>query len=1101
MMALNTILLENTFGLIQYEQGECKHPVQSDKCLINNVCYNADQMQGTTSDATCKACKPALSQTAWSPMPQGTPCETDVYSCTEDKCSNDGRCLHTLAPGTCVISKVCYMHGDVNPDENCKYCNQANPRAWSNKTPGTACLPADGIACTDDVCDANGVCVYKLQPDNCLINNECVISGAANPLNPCQYCDPAKNLSGWTPRPANYGCSDGLACNGADACDDNGTCVHAWPSGLPPACDDANECTADFCVEEPTLPSGYSCSNSAEKMNGAACADGNLCTKNDACENGFCVGKPLNCSDAGECSRSYCDLSTGACVSENMPDGSACQADKNLCTWDYCQNGVCVIGGAPACDDGNVCTTESCDPATGLCVSEKLTSNTECDGNLCTYDKCDKGVCVPGAAGAVNCDAATTSSGDAVVNPACADSVCNPYTGMCEEKKRQAGTSKPVICGLVGMNVKYCQDNPAGYDNACCAIPIIPMGNTCCGAPDPTPEGYTGCCVKNDFGAMVRNPKENAKCEDDGLACTLDFCDANGFCVHQIENGWCVIDAACVASGAINPKNSCESCSPSAADPLTKVTWTKASVGTACDDGNPCTTGDKCFKRSGSGGGGSSEEVYCGGIFNQTVACNDENPCTVDYCGKDGESCVNEPLKDYAECNDGVAGTINDVCISGVCSHADAGSPPANNGSLPGLPDGYPDLVFSSGEAFFWDKNLGAFSAKKYDYNLRGYRGAKAADFNRDGYMDFVAANMAGDSVIIWGPMSSNKTMTKIATTSARQVCAGDLNGDGFVDLVFVNYSGASQVFFNNRLQPGKFDVSAELDVPGAAASGCAIADMNGDGYADVVVSKNQSGETNGSDLAPAYVFYGGFAYDKSYVFSRRTLTWTDAATDVKASVFSHDFSGARDFSYPELVFAFEKRPYSAVAIETAFGLQTTFLAVKTYSSGQTYLSGAYGTAVFDLNADGYMDVVLSSKLTAAQDGSSYVYYGGSGSTGEYAFTLAAGLSTNSGRGVSLADLNGDKETDVVFAQNAASSKLFWGSSYSSSSNLATTAQIGLDVVAPGDFNKTRGICVCSTPGVCCDGCYSYNDGHYCDEARSKICLSGVCQPMINPFK
>jgi hypothetical protein len=162
-------------------------------------------------------------------------------------------------------------------------------------------------------------------------------------------------------------------------------------------------------------------------------------------------------------------------------------------------------------------------------------------------------------------------------------------------------------------------------------------------------------------------------------------------------------------------------------------------------------------------------------------------------------------------------------------------------------------------------------------------------------------------------------------------------------------------------------------------------------------------------------------------------------------------------------------------------------------------LSGAYGTAVFDLNADGYMDVVLSSKLTAAQDGSSYVYYGGSGSTGEYAFTLAAGLSTNSGRGVSLADLNGDKETDVVFAQNAASLSVLGFVVLSSSICYNGSDWSGCRARARRFQQNQRNMRLLDAGFG--DGRVSNNGRPLLDEARRKKSLSGVVQPRINPFK
>ena len=92
----------------------------------------------------------------------------------------------------------------------------------------------------------------------------------------------------------------------------------------------------------------------------------------DACV-ATCQGK---CGAVGECT---CD---------------DCGAGK------VCEGGVCVES-SPACadktcDDGNPCTTDSCDPATGECLVAQADGTCD-DGNPCTLnDTCAKGECVGG---------------------------------------------------------------------------------------------------------------------------------------------------------------------------------------------------------------------------------------------------------------------------------------------------------------------------------------------------------------------------------------------------------------------------------------------------------------------------------------------------------------------------------------------------------------------------------------------------------------------------------------------------------------------------------------------------------------------------------
>ena len=108
-----------------------------------------------------------------------------------------------------------------------------------------------------------------------------------------------------------------------------------------------------------------------------------------------------------ECTTGLCD-GAGACGFEAQ--GQACTDDGNVCTDDQCDGsrGMCeplttrhpvtmempapqqipvqqepVLGGsAPNCDDGNVCTDDSCNPASG-CVNANNIASCD-DGDACT---------------------------------------------------------------------------------------------------------------------------------------------------------------------------------------------------------------------------------------------------------------------------------------------------------------------------------------------------------------------------------------------------------------------------------------------------------------------------------------------------------------------------------------------------------------------------------------------------------------------------------------------------------------------------------------------------------------------------------------------
>jgi hypothetical protein len=199
-------------------------------------------------------------------------------------------------------------------------------------------------------------------------------------------------------------CDDANECNGHETCQ-NHVCV----LGLTPNCNDHNPCTRDCdpaigCVNSP-LPNGTSCSDGnpctasdscqdgactagPPVTDGTACSDGSRCTLVDSCKGGACVpGAMLDCSDDNTCSVDACDPAAG-CTHTLLADGTACN-DSNVCTLvDECLSGACIGTQPRNCDDGNPCTSDSCDPAAG-CHHATLPDGTSC----ATGKTCKQGVC------------------------------------------------------------------------------------------------------------------------------------------------------------------------------------------------------------------------------------------------------------------------------------------------------------------------------------------------------------------------------------------------------------------------------------------------------------------------------------------------------------------------------------------------------------------------------------------------------------------------------------------------------------------------------------------------------------------------------------
>jgi cysteine-rich repeat protein len=158
-------------------------------------------------------------------------------------------------------------------------------------------------------------------------------------------------------------------------------------NGQPDAgetCDDGNNVDGDCCSRNCQLDAA-----------GTACSDGNACTDGDVCNaGGVCqTGAALDCDDGELCTADSCDAATG-CVNLVAHEGEACD-DQNVCTTDdVCGGGSCrgvpvPVGG---CDDGDECTVgDTC--TDGVCGGEALCGNGQLDesgGGACD-EECDDG--------------------------------------------------------------------------------------------------------------------------------------------------------------------------------------------------------------------------------------------------------------------------------------------------------------------------------------------------------------------------------------------------------------------------------------------------------------------------------------------------------------------------------------------------------------------------------------------------------------------------------------------------------------------------------------------------------------------------------------
>ncbi len=283
--------------------------------------------------------------------------------------------------------------GLCNDKDPCSIDNCAGGKCVNLVIPG---LCDDGNICTEDDQCVNGQCLPG-DGKPCTDSNPCTDNG----------CDQATGCV-FTPVGNGGACEDGNPCTQGDVCT-AGTCK----PGLAKTCDDKDPCTDDSCGT----------SGCIFGPNNALCSDGNECTVGDKCGGGACKpGTGKTCDDANACTNDTCTVAGGCQHSNNT---AAC-SDNSACTDpDLCSAGVCKAGAAKVCSDGDPCTTDSCNPATG-CIFAVGPNGVVCPGGTCSAGKClASKVCGNGVIEAGE----TCDDGDATSCGTCNATCSGPGTG------------------------------------------------------------------------------------------------------------------------------------------------------------------------------------------------------------------------------------------------------------------------------------------------------------------------------------------------------------------------------------------------------------------------------------------------------------------------------------------------------------------------------------------------------------------------------------------------------------------------------------------------------------------------------------------------
>jgi hypothetical protein len=260
---------------------------------------------------------------------------------------------------------------------------------------------------------------------------------------------------------------------------------------------------------------------------------------------------------------------------------------------------------------------------------------------------------------------------------------------------------------------------------------------------------------------------------------------------------------------------------------------------------------------------------------------------------------------DYAGFSTSGAGDINGDGFDDVV----VGAIRANSGGATGTPSGAAYVIFGESQGFSASINLSELDGSNgfrlfgvAAYDAAGVSVSVAGDVNGDGYDDVIIGASAADpnglfsgaTYVVFGTSSSFASSVDLSTLDGSNgfridgaafgdelghevSAAGDLNGDGYDDLVVGAFladsngfnSGAIYILlgkasgFQSSINLATLDFTDGFKLAGAAArdyagiSASGAGDVNGDGFADLIIGASGA-DPNGEFSGASYVVFGG---------------------------------------------------------------------------------------------------------------------------------------------------------------------------------------------------------------------------------------------------
>ena len=297
--------------------------------------------------------------------------------------------------------------------------------------------------------------------------------------------------------------------------------------------------------------------------------------------------------------------------------------------------------------------------------------------------------------------------------------------------------------------------------------------------------------------------------------------------------------------------------------------------------------------------------------------------------------------------------------------------------------DGWPDIVFAnsndtgaySQNSFIYRGSASGFNPKKPEaLSTVGATSSAVGDLNKDGHLDLVICNGGGSSPkqnthIYWGSASGFSTGNRsdIPTIGAAVSPPADLNKDGYLDLVFGNYWDGKKHKINSYIYWGSasgYSAARRTELPTMGAALATVADLNGDGHLDIIYPNSFDGQYYELN---SYIYWGSAC---GFSNTNKTELPTKSAGTPSVAFLNSD-------SYLDIVFPNSMDDKKNHKINSYIYMSDGKGGYPTSNRVEIPTLGATESIMVDLDNNGYRDLVFAN----ANDGStqqvnSYIYWG-----------------------------------------------------------------------------------------------------------------------------